>query len=211
MKRPILRAWLAGCVLAFAARDVHGAEALGTITGTVRTALGAALPLDAVGPVVVFLAVQDSAPPVAVPTDIPEISQKGARFEPPFLLVTAGQTVRIPNDDSITHNAFSYSKPNAFDLGLYPKGDARTIRVREPGAIRIFCSIHKSMNAVIFATPTPWHALAAADGRFRLADVAPGRYTVSTWNERLPPVTATVEVRAGEVTEVPLTIPASGG
>lgn len=211
MKRPILRAWLAGWMLAVAARDVRGAEALGTVTGSVRTALGAALPLDAVGPVVVFLAVPDGAPAVAVPTEMPEISQKGARFEPPFLLITAGQTVRIPNDDSITHNAFSYSKPNAFDLGLYPKGDARTITVREPGAIRIFCSIHKSMNAVIFATPTPWHALAAADGRFRLADVAPGRYTVSTWNERLPPVTASVEVRAGEVTEVPLTIPASGG
>lgn len=186
-------------------------ESLGSITGTVRTALGAELPLATVGPVVVFLAAPEGGPAIAAPTEMPEISQKGARFEPPFLLITAGQTVRIPNDDSITHNAFSYSKPNAFDLGLYPKGDARTITVREPGAIRIFCSIHKSMNAVIFATPTPWHALAAQDGRFRLADVPVGRYTISTWNERLPPATATVEVREGEVADAPLTIPASGG
>ncbi|MBK7974610.1 MAG: hypothetical protein IPK07_15460 [Deltaproteobacteria bacterium] len=204
------RAWVAALVLVVAS-TASAAEPLGSISGTVRTALGATVPLANVGPVVVFLATPDRAQPVAVPADSPEISQKGARFEPPFLLITAGQTVRIPNDDSITHNAFSYSKPNAFDLGLYPKGDARTITVREPGAIRIFCSIHKSMNAVIFATPTPWHALAAADGRFRLADVPAGHYVISTWNERLPPVTAAVDVVAGEASVVSLTIPASGG
>lgn len=211
MKRPGPRGWWAVLAVASAAVCASAAEPLGSISGTVRTALGPALPLAKVGPVVVFLAAPERAQPFPTPPDEPEISQKGAHFEPPFLLVTAGQTVRIPNDDSIMHNAFSYSKPNAFDLGLYPKGDARTITVREPGAIRIFCSIHKTMNAVIFATPTPWHALAAEDGRFRLADVPAGRYTISTWNERLPPATASVEVGADETIDVPLVISSSGG
>jgi hypothetical protein len=38
-----------------------------------------------------------------------------------------GGSVTFPNMDPIFHNVFSLSKPKAFDLGNFPKGDTRTV------------------------------------------------------------------------------------
>jgi hypothetical protein len=134
------------------------------------------------------------------------VHQRDARFAPRFLAVAAGQTVEMPNDDAIYHNVFSYSKPNDFDLGLYPAGQSRSVTLRHPGAVNLYCSIHESMNGTIFVAPSPWFAVLGADGRFAIAGVPPGRYALSTWSERLPATRREVALRAGEALtlEVPL-------
>ena len=46
----------------------------------------------------------------------------------------------MPNDDVIFHSVFSYSTPNDFDLGLYPRGESRgERRFQYPGVVRICC------------------------------------------------------------------------
>ncbi len=200
-----LLASAAGVLFALAAVSSSAAESTGTVTGKIRVDLPG-IDLSTLGPVVVYLDSVGTPVSFTPPTDEPEISQKGAKFEPSFLLVTNGQTVRIPNDDSIVHNAFSYSRPNAFDLGLYPKGDARTITVREPGPIRIYCSIHKSMNAMVFATPLPWRAIADRAGAFRIDGAPPGHYRAVMWNERLPESAQPVDVAAGQTSNVEISV-----
>jgi len=163
-----------------------------------RVALGVAnASLASAGPVVVYLEGVD-APLVSAPRSRElEIKQKDANFSPTFLAIAAGETVVMPNDDVIFHNVFSYSTPNDFDLGLYPRGESREKTFQYPGVVRIYCSIHESMNATIFVAPSSYFAVAGPTGAYRIRDVPPGRYRLRTWNRRLPPASQLVDVGAG--------------
>jgi plastocyanin len=180
-------------------------------SGRVRGQIELAVPgaaLAELGPVVAYLdAPQESAPlAFAVPSAVPEMRQADARFDPPFLVVTAGQRVSLPNQDPIYHNVFSYSKPNAFDLGLYGKGETRIVTLRHAGVVRTYCSIHESMSGTILVTPSPWYAVAAPSGRFEIRGVPAGSYRLRVWNARLPLATRSVRVQAGGAAELKVSI-----
>jgi plastocyanin len=162
-----------------------------------RVALGVeGASLESAGPLVVYLEGVDGTLAFTVPRRSLEIHQKDAAFAPPFLAIAAGETVVMPNEDVIFHNVFSYSTPNDFDLGLYPRGDSRSKTFQYPGVVRIYCSIHESMNATIFVAPSSYFAVASATGEFAIRDVPPGKYRLRTWNRRLPPASEIVEVGA---------------
>ena len=170
-----------------------GASAMeaGSLAGSIGVTLEG-LGLADAGAVVVFLEPEGELPPLASPAR--QLRQRGARFEPPFLAVSVGQVVELPNDDVIYHNVFSYSAPNEFDLGLYAAGESRELRFRHPGLVRVYCSIHEDMDALIFVAPTRLHAIVGPSGRYAIAGVPDGRYRVRVWSERLPPTEATVVV-----------------
>ena len=106
-----------------------GGAAAGEVRGRVSLRVDGVRLAD-LGPVVVFLEGADGRIPFEPPGHTPRIHQKNATFSPSFLVVAAGQTVAMPNDDVIFHNVFSYSKPNRFDLGLFPKGSSRSVTLR---------------------------------------------------------------------------------
>jgi len=166
--------------------------------------------LEDTGPIVVYL--ESAGPPLhfALPKRPLEIHQRDASFAPAFLVIAAGETVVMPNDDVIFHNVFSYSTPNDFDLGLYPRGDSRAKTFQYPGVVRIYCSIHESMSATIFVAPSIWHAIAGPHGEFAIPDVPAGKYRLRTWNRRLPPASQLVEVGTGVVT-ADLVVASGGG
>lgn len=156
--------------------------------------------LDDAGPLVVYLESSAAQLKFPLPKHPLEIHQKDASFAPPFLVIAAGETVVMPNDDVIFHNVFSYSTPNDFDLGLYPRGESRAKTFQYPGVVRIYCSIHESMNATIFVAPSIWHAVVGAKGDYAIRDVPPGKYRLRTWNRRLPPASQLVEIGGGAAT-----------
>jgi plastocyanin len=160
----------------------------------------------AVAPVVVYLAPPDGAPLRDAGRAAAVLRQRRALFTPPFLVVAVGQPVEMPNEDGIFHNAFSFSAPNQFDLGLYPAGESRTVRFDHPGVVRIYCSIHESMNATLFVSPTPWFAVADREGRFRISGVPSGGWRLRTWTESLPDTTRTLRLpeAASGFLEVPV-------
>jgi plastocyanin len=201
------RAWIAvACSLAAIAARGAGAEDA-SVAGRLSLAL-AGVALTDVAPAVVYLeAVDAPAPPP--PREPATLRQHAARFQPAFLVVAVGQPVEMPNDDTIFHNVFSYSRPNDFDLGLYRSGEARTLRFAHAGPVRLYCSIHERMNGLIFVTPTRLFAVADAAGAFRIAGVPPGRYRLRAWTERLPELTRDLALASGENADVALALGAS--
>lgn len=172
------------------------AAAAGELAGRVTLGVEGASLAD-LGPTVVFLApVSDGASlPPAPP--VPVLRQRNARFDPSFLVVVAGQSLRVANDDTIFHNVFSFSRPNDFDLGLYPAGESRSVRFEHAGVVKVYCSIHETMTATVLVAPTPLYDRASAAGDYRIPDVPAGRWELTAWNERLPAVTRRVTVGAG--------------
>jgi plastocyanin len=165
--------------------------------GTVEVRGRVALAFDAValaslGPIAVYLEPLDR--PVEAAREHQRIRQRDATFQPGFSIATAGTEIELLNDDSIFHNVFSFSGPNAFDLGLYPRGESRSVRLMHPGEVHLYCSIHESMSATVLVVPTPHHALCAPDGSFRMDGVPPGRYRLRTWNANLPALSRPIEV-----------------
>jgi plastocyanin len=125
----------------------------------------------------------DSSNPATSKPATLTMQQIDRRFSPDLLVVPVGTTVSFPNLDPIFHNLFSLSKPKAFDLGSYDKGQSRNVTFPKPGLVYVYCHLHPNMEATIVVTPNRWYARSDPSGQFRIPDVPPGRYTVVAWHK----------------------------
>lgn len=117
------------------------------------------------------------------PTSV-QIAMESRQFVPRVQVVPVGSTVEYPNHDPFRHNVFSKSGPAEFDLGLYARGERRPMRFERPGVYPIFCNIHAKMVAYVIAITSPWSVRPGADGRFSVASIPPGSYTLKVWHDR---------------------------
>lgn len=113
-----------------------------------------------------------------------QIVTRNKTLVPHILAIPAGSTVAFPNDDPISHNLFSLSSNNAFDLGLYRKGAGKSQKFDRPGIVNVYCNVHPNMSAVIHVMATPYFGFADASGSFSVGDVPPGKYRLVVWNEQ---------------------------
>ena len=144
----------------------------------------------------------DAAAPAAA-----RMEQKNERFLPRVLPVAMGTTVAFPNGDPIFHNVFSLSSARTFDLGRYPRGDSRSVRFDKPGIVQVFCHIHNDMRAFVLVLDTPAYAMPGTDGRYALAGIPAGEYTLVAWHERASPIRRRVRVSVGGTTVENVDIP----
>ena len=135
------------------------------------------------------------------------MDQRNERFVPHVLAVMVGTIVDFPNSDPTYHNVFSLSRAQRFDLGRYAAGKSKSVRMDRPGVIRVFCDIHSHMNAFILVFNHPFFDITEEDGRFVLANVPPGNYTVVGWYEGEARVTRPVTVPATGWAELDLVVP----
>ena len=113
-----------------------------------------------------------------------QIQMESRTFVPKVRVVPVGSTVEFPNQDPFRHNVFSKSGPGEFDLGLYGRGEVKGARVERAGVYPIFCNIHARMVAFVVSVPSPWVTQPGTDGRFTIADVPDGKYSLHVWHDR---------------------------
>lgn len=111
------------------------------------------------------------------------IRQENRRFIPDLVTIPAGSSVSFPNFDPIFHNVFSLSKPKAFDLGNYPKGQTRTVTFTKAGTVLVHCHLHPNMVSTIVVTPNSWSTVAESSGRFTLPELPAGKYTIAAFHK----------------------------
>ena len=163
-------------------------------------------PAEDVGQAVVWLEGASAAP---VPVQA-EITTADKSFTPHVLVVPVGSTVSFPNHDPFNHNVFSLSEEQPFDLGLYGRGETRSVRVTRAGIIRVYCNVHAQMSALLVVRDGPYVTQPSGDGSFDLVRVPPGKYILHAWHERAPEVTRPIDVPADGLGAVTLTLDASG-
>ncbi len=122
----------------------------------------------------------------AVPATAFEMRTRGKEFEPRTLVVPVGATVRFPNSDPILHNVFSAVGRNAFDLGLYGRGEGRAQVFAQPGLVRVYCNVHHQMFGYILVLDTPYVARPDAQGRYRLELPRDMSGELLVWHPRAP-------------------------
>ena len=138
------------------------------------------------------------------------ITMVGRAFVPHVRVVTPGSRVDFPNGDPFSHNIFSSSAGQVFDLGLYPAGKAKDALFRKAGAYPVYCNIHPRMTAFVVVAPSPWYAQAGNDGRWTIAGVPAGQYTLTVWHERAKTVEAPITVSATGMADLATALDARG-
>lgn len=171
----------------------------GTVTG--KATFSATRPKQ---PVIVWLE-RDGGELAAKPPAALQIGQRGAQFEPSFAVVVAGQQVVFNNDEDkeIDHNVYTLgAEQKNFDI--FPRGKSVTYAFTRTGEVSLYCSVHKLMDGKLFVAPSAAWAEVAEDGSFSIAGVAPGTYTLKTYQKakRFRDVELKVTVKAGETATV---------
>jgi len=121
------------------------------------------------------------------------MKQEGKQFVPRVLVVQKGTRVDFPNRDAIFHNVFSVTPDSSFDLGSYPRGESRTVKMSRPGVINVYCNMHSQMVGYILVVPGSHYVRAGADGTFRLS-VPAGHHRIVAWAPNAKPAVKEVDV-----------------
>jgi plastocyanin len=148
--------------------------------------------------VVVYLETAPRAAFGELPPGHARMDQRNEQFVPRVLAVTVGTTVDFPNSDKTFHNVFSLSPIRPFNLGRFPPGRTQGVVFNKPGVVPIFCDIHSHMSAFVLVFSHPFFALSDDSGRYEIAGVPAGTYSLTVWSE------------LGKVTPRRVTVPENG-
>ncbi|MFO1340753.1 MAG: plastocyanin/azurin family copper-binding protein [Burkholderiaceae bacterium] len=81
------------------------------------------------------------------------VTQKDKAFSTKSLSVKVGDKIVFRNDDGFSHNIFSLSDVQPFDLGTYGNGQSKSVSYTKPGKYEIECAIHPDMHLVVTVSP----------------------------------------------------------
>ncbi|MGR3304294.1 MAG: plastocyanin/azurin family copper-binding protein [Candidatus Scalindua sp.] len=111
------------------------------------------------------------------------MNQKSLTFTPHILPILKGTTVNFLNSDSVAHNVFSPDETaDKMDLGTWQRDQVRSYTFRKSGIVSLLCNLHPEMSAYIVVLNNPYFTKTQKDGKFLIAAVPPGTYTIMAWH-----------------------------
>jgi len=186
---------VAGCAFAAVVLTLGSAVASaagGTVSGKVEATPGKFLEET-----VVYL----KEVPGSFPAKTASLDQRGMKFIPHVLVVTAGGTVDFLNHDTVAHNVFSPDN-ETYNLGTFKPDEKRSYTFKTGGVYTQLCSIHPEMLGFVFVGENPYAAVVGPDGTFAIPGVPAGTYTAAVWNSHLKAADKKVTVTEGKTAEV---------
>lgn len=126
--------------------------------------------------------------------EIVEMTMSMKAFQPTVLAVAQGTEVSFPNADRVIHNAFSTTRNNRFDLGLYPQGESRSHRFDQPGVVKVFCNVHQNMRGYVLVLDTPYFTMLEPDGSFSFEGLPNGQGKLFVWHPRGKTISEAIEL-----------------
>jgi plastocyanin len=134
-------------------------------------------------PIVIVLAPKNDAREPPPQAERPVMDQVGATFGPSMLFVRSGQPTEFRNSDDTLHNVHvthEETREPQFNVAI-PTGETYVHTFKRDGFYHVGCDIHPSMSAEIFASASPYVAVALSDGSFAFDGVPPGAYVATVY------------------------------
>jgi len=110
------------------------------------------------------------------------MDQRDRAFVPRVLVVSVGSRVEFPNNDSVSHQVYSFSPAKRFQLALYKGETHPPVTFDQPGLVVLGCNIHDSMVGYIYVTPAPYFGTTDASGTVKLKDLPNDDYQIVVWS-----------------------------
>lgn len=134
------------------------------------------------------------------------LDQANCQYAPHVLAVRVGRPVTVRSSDPTLHNVHSRTGLNrSFNLAFRTSGEERTMTFAKPEAgppVEVRCDVHQWMRAYVAVFDHPFFAVSSDGGRFGLAGLPAGTYTLVAWHERFGEKRRQVTV--GEAGAVPV-------
>lgn len=111
------------------------------------------------------------------------VTQKGRLFQPPFMVVSVGDTIKYLNDEKrdFDHNIYSLGQVRKFDLGLGGRGSTLEITFTHSGKVNYFCSVHKRMEGRLLVVPSTHYTTLKEPGTFLLSNIPEGKWKLQVF------------------------------
>jgi plastocyanin len=114
-----------------------------------------------------------------------QMDQRNREFVPHVLVIEAGTWVDFPNNDTVSHQVYSFSPAKPFQLPLYKGRTHPPVLFDRAGVVTLGCNIHDNMLGYIYVADSPWFGKTDLDGRWSSGELPAGRYDLHVWNPRL--------------------------
>jgi plastocyanin len=158
-------------------------------------------PGNALDNVVVY--VSAGAPDESAPSQAAKFEQKGCQYIPHVLAFQVNQTLEIANADQTSHNIHPLPKVNREWNKSQPPGSAPIVdKYDKPEFIPVKCNIHPWMHGNFAVLKNSHYAVTPETGAFSLANLPPGKYTITAWQESYGEQTQEVTISGSETKTV---------
>ena len=132
----------------------------------------------------VVVYVSAGIPDDAAPSTAATFTQKGCRYIPHLLAFQVNQELKIINDDQTSHNIHPLPKINREWNKSQPPGTPPIVeKYDKPEFIPVKCNVHPWMHGTFAVLKNSHYAVTGDGGSFSLANLPPGKYTITAWHE----------------------------
>lgn len=124
------------------------------------------------------------------PADPVVINQVGCNYDPYILGCMVGQKVIIKDSDPLMHNVHAMPKVDGnteFNFAEMAVGDSNdtkwTESITKPEVLlKLECNVHGWMFCYVGVLDHPFFAVTDKDGNYKIANVPPGKYTLTAYH-----------------------------
>ena len=147
----------------------------------------------------VVVYVSAGAPDDAAPSTAAVFTQKGCRYIPHVLAFQVNQEIKITNEDQTSHNIHTLPKLNREWNKSQPPGAPKILEKYDKNEIfPVKCNVHPWMHGNFAVLKNSHFAVTGDGGAFSLANLPPGKYTITAWHESYGEQTQDVTISGSE-------------
>jgi plastocyanin len=145
--------------------------------------------------VVVYVSAGDQGAPASQTVTY---DQKGCQYVPHVVAMEVNQPLEIYNHDQTSHNIHPMAKVNPEWNKSQPPGSPPLKAIYDKAEfIPVKCNVHPWMHGYFAVLSTSHYSVSNDDGKFSLKGLAPGKYTITAWQEKFGTQTQEVTVTSG--------------